>query len=343
MKGKKKIIWLAIGVLLIIIFANSNSKSKVILGEYKGIKAEKTKVTVTDKQINDQVNTNIMDNIKPSVIKDRAVIKGDIANIDFVGKVNGVAFEGGAAEKHDLTIGSGNFIPGFEDQIIGMKTGQTKDLKVTFPDPYQNNPELAGVEAVFTTKLNSISAKKKPDKITDDLIKKTFKEYSTLKEYRASVRKELETKAKEEIEKTVANEVWAEILANAKFETISGKKTKYYEKLFVENHTAYAELYNVSLQEFIEKYLGMNQTEFNQEKEKYAKETVKTFALSEAIAEKENITVSKEEFDNYMKDTSFNDERKKLFAENVQDELLYKKVLEFVVSKAEIIEVDKKD
>lgn len=343
MKGKKKIIWLAIGVLLIIIFANSNSKSKVILGEYKGIKAEKTKVTVTDKQINDQVNTNIMDNIKPSVIKDRAVIKGDIANIDFVGKVNGVAFEGGAAEKYDLTIGSGNFIPGFEDQIIGMKTGQTKDLKVTFPDPYQNNPELAGVEAVFTTKLNSISAKKKPDKITDDLIKKTFKEYSTLKEYRASVRKELETKAKEEIEKTVANEVWAEILANAKFETISGKKTKYYEKLFVENHTAYAELYNVSLQEFIEKYLGMNQTEFNQEKEKYAKETVKTFALSEAIAEKENITVSKEEFDNYMKDTSFNDERKKLFAENVQDELLYKKVLEFVVSKAEIIEVDKKD
>ena len=260
-----------------------------------------------------------------------------------MGKVNGVAFEGGAAEKYDLTIGSGNFIPGFEDQIIGMKTGQTKDLKVTFPDPYQNNPELAGVEAVFTTKLNSISAKKKPDKITDDLIKKTFKEYSTLKEYRASVRKELETKAKEEIEKTVANEVWAEILANAKFETISGKKTKYYEKLFVENHTAYAELYNVSLQEFIEKYLGMNQTEFNQEKEKYAKETVKTFALSEAIAEKENITVSKEEFDNYMKDTSFNDERKKLFAENVQDELLYKKVLEFVVSKAEIIEVDKKD
>ena len=185
MKNKSIIIVVGIIVLVIAIsILSSNTPTKIQLGQYKGIKIMDSKTTVSNKDVENALIDAVMSKQEEVKIKDRAVRKGDKANIDFAGKVDGVLFDGGSAKGYDLVIGSGSFIPGFEDQVVGMKTGQTKDIKVTFPDPYTANTDLSGKKAVFTVKVNSIHGKIVPDKITDAMIKKISDTHLTVKKMR---------------------------------------------------------------------------------------------------------------------------------------------------------------
>ena len=186
-------------------------KPEVTLGEYKGVEVEKSDVEVTDEDINKEVDKERENNSRTIDVDDRAVENGDIIKLDFDGSVDGVPFEGGKAENYTLTIGSGSFIPGFEDQLIGTKIGEEKDVTVTFPGDYHEK-SLAGKEAVFKCKVNAITVKELPD--ADDEFASEVSEFETLAEYKEDIKKkvtekkEKEARAKKEaqaVEKAVEN------------------------------------------------------------------------------------------------------------------------------------------
>ena len=166
-------------------------KPEVTLGEYKGVEIEKSDVEVTDEDINKEVDKERENNSRTIDVDDRAVESGDIIKLDFDGSVDGVPFAGGKAENYTLTIGSGSFIPGFEDQLIGTKIGEDKDVTVTFPEDYHEK-SLAGKEAVFKCKVNAITVKELPD--ADDEFASEVSEFETLAEYKEDIKKKLTEK-----------------------------------------------------------------------------------------------------------------------------------------------------
>lgn len=170
-------------------------KPDVKLGKYKGIKVEKVAVEVTDEQVDAEIKLAQDKNARiVEIEKDRKSKKGDIVNIDFVGSVDGVEFEGGKGEGYDLELGSNTFIPGFEDQVVGMKKGEKKDVKVTFPKEY-GAAELAGKEAIFAVTANEIKVKELP--ALDDEFAKDVSEFDTFEAYKADVKAGLLKQAEE--------------------------------------------------------------------------------------------------------------------------------------------------
>ena len=188
---------------------------EVTLGEYKGIEVAKAAAEVTDAQVEAELN-QIAENVASvENVEDRAAAMGDIANINFLGTVDGIAFEGGAAENFDLTLGSGQFIPGFEEQVVGMNIGEDKDVNVTFPEDY-NAKELAGKAAVFAVKLNKLSVKNVP--AIDDELAKDASEFETLEELKADIREKKLADAQKNIDRTFENAVVEAVAAAATVE-----------------------------------------------------------------------------------------------------------------------------
>ena len=187
---------------------------EVTLGEYKGIEVVKPVAEVTDEQVEAELK-QIAENVASVENVERAAEMGDIANINFLGTVDGIAFEGGAAENFDLTLGSGQFIPGFEEQVVGMNVGEDKDVNVTFPDDY-NAKELAGKAAVFAVKLNKLSVKNVP--AIDDELAKDASEFETLEELKADIREKKLADAQKNIDRTFENAVVEAVAAAATVE-----------------------------------------------------------------------------------------------------------------------------
>ena len=177
-------------------------KPEVELGEYKGLKQVKYVHQVTEEDINSRIDRDVEKATTLQDVTDRPVEKGDTVNLDYAGSVDGVAFEGGTAQGQTLEIGSGTFIPGFEDQMVGMAIGEEKDLNVTFPDPYQSE-ELAGKAAVFHVKVNSIQAKVKPE--LDDDFAADVSDYTTFAEYKEAIKKELTDNAEKNADVEMEN------------------------------------------------------------------------------------------------------------------------------------------
>ena len=170
-------------------------KPEVELGKYKGVEIEKINVEVTDEEVNAELDKEREKNSRMVTVDDRAVKSGDTVNLNYLGSVDGVPFEGGAADNYDLVIGSGSFIPGFEDQLIGAETGADVDVNVTFPEEYHSE-ELAGKAALFKCHVNSISVKELPE--ADDEFIQEISDFNTVDEYKADAKaKLLESKEKE--------------------------------------------------------------------------------------------------------------------------------------------------
>ena len=179
-------------------------KPEVKIGKYKGIKAEKAAVKVTADEVKEHIDRMLEQNARVSTVETaRKVKKNDITVIDFEGFVDGVAFEGGKGENYELTIGSGQFIPGFEDQIIGHKAGEEFDVNVKFPEEYAE--ELAGKDATFKIKLHEIKVKEVPA-LDDDFVK-DVSEFDTVDEFKKSIKKELEERKQQSIESAANNDV----------------------------------------------------------------------------------------------------------------------------------------
>ena len=188
---------------------------EVTLGEYKGIAVKKETTEVTDAQVDAKVEEERNKQATEVTVEDRAVIEGDTVNLDYSGSVDGVAFAGGTAEGQTLKIGSHTFIPGFEEQMVGMSIGEEKDLNVTFPEKYHSD-ELAGKAAVFHVKVNSITATELP--ALDDDFAKDISEFDTLDEYKADIRAKLEAQAAERDQNAFTNAVIEKVMENATVE-----------------------------------------------------------------------------------------------------------------------------
>ncbi len=188
-------------------------KPEVELGQYKGIEVEDANHTVSDEEVEEALKKALDDNARWIDVIDRGAENGDRATLDFDGSVDGREFPGGSAEKQSLDIGSGQFIPGFEEQLIGMKPEEEKDITVTFPEDYQAE-DLKGKEAVFHVKIHDIKKKELPER-NDDFAKDTS-EFSTLAEYQADLRKKLQKTADENARTTMENQLIQEIADHAK-------------------------------------------------------------------------------------------------------------------------------
>lgn len=227
------------GVMLLGLTGCGNNKAGsykkyVELGEYKGIEYTKTVAQVTEEDIQNRLDSFVAGLSETEEIDDRAIEDGDIVNIDFVGTMDGEEFEGGSSEGYQLTIGSGSFIDGFENGLVGHNKGEEVSLDLRFPDPYENDPEKAGKDVNFKVKINSISVQTTPE-LTDALVKENT-EFDTIAAYKESIREEMEQSNEDDAEQKAQSDIFNKVVANC---TISGYDEAEVKKLVDEEFESF--------------------------------------------------------------------------------------------------------
>ena len=267
-------------------------KPEVTLGAYKGIEVEKQEYNVTDEMVEAEIEREREKIASTVEITDRAVQDGDKVNLDYSGSVDGVKFEGGTAEKQELTIGSGMFIPGFEEQMVGMNVGEEKDITVTFPEQYHSE-ELAGKEAVFHVKVNAIEETVLPE--ADDEFAKDVSEFDTIEELRADKRKKLEEAAALRAKNQRENELIEKACANASVEIPEAMIERQMDHIL--NDIRYRlSMQGISLEDYC-KYTGTSIEDMRKEMRADAEKRVKSQLVLEAIGKAEAIEAGAEEIE----------------------------------------------
>ena len=316
------------------------TKPEVELGKYKGIEIPKIEYNVKDEDIEHELSHMQEHNSRLITVEDRELKDGDIATIDFEGFVDGVAFDGGKAEGHELEIGSGAFIPGFEDQLVGMKIDEEKEIKVTFPKEYFSK-DLAGKEAMFKVKLHEIKKKELPE--LDDEFAKDVSEFDTLAELKASIKekqqKNNEQRAKYETEEAAIKAV----CEKAKLDIPTGMIELEVENMLkdFEQRLSYQGL---NLDQYL-KMLGKTEDELKKEYESQAIEAIKSRLVLEAIINAEKIEASKEEIKAKIEEMAKNYGKKAEELEGnehlnkyIEDGIKSEKALDFIVKNAKCVE-----
>ena len=314
------------------------TKPEVKLGKYKGIELKKVEYNVTDEDIEHELGHMAEKNARLVSVEDRPVESGDTTIIDFEGFVDGVAFEGGKGENYELVIGSKTFIPGFEDQIIGMKMDEEKDIKVKFPEEYFSE-ELKGKDATFKVKLHEIKKKEMP--VIDDEFAKDTSEFDTLEELKASIKEKLvdENSRKEKYETEDA--AVKAVSDNAKVEIPSGMIETELENM-VKEMDARLQYQGMKFEQYL-KMIGKTMEDFKKENEEQAKTSVKTRLVLEAIMNAEKIEADEETINSKLKEMAElygkKEEELKL-NENLMnyiiDSIKNEKVIDFIVENAKI-------
>ena len=264
----------------------------VELGEYKGLAVEIAQQEVTDEAIDAEIEKDREKASRTIDIEDRPIQDGDIVNLDYSGTVDGVAFEGGTAEKQTLTIGSGRFIPGFEEQMIGMSIDEEKDLNVTFPDPYQSQ-ELAGKEAVFHVKVNGIQMVERPE--LDDDFAQDISDFDTFADYKADVVKKLTERVKKNNENMAKNALVDKAVENAKVDIPQAMIDRQSDYMIqeMEMQSAYQ---GFRLDDYL-KYMGMTREALKAQNEGEATRRVKNELVIDAIRKAEGIEPTEEDIE----------------------------------------------
>ena len=277
------------------------TKPEVELGKYKGIEIPKIEYTVSDEDINHELGHMQEHNSRLISVEDRPVEKGDIAVIDFEGFVDGVAFEGGKAENHELEIGSNTFIPGFEDQIIGMKIDEEKDINVKFPDEYFSK-DLAGKDATFKVKLHEIKKKELPE--LDDEFAKDVSEFDTLEELKKSIKDKIEKDNEQKQKYETEDAVIKAVCENIKVDIPSGMIESETEDMLknIETRLSYQGL---KLDQYLQ-IMGKTAEEVKKEYEPQAIEAVKSRLMLEAVVKAEKIEATEDEIVEKVKEMAKN-------------------------------------
>ncbi len=320
-------------------------KPEVTLGEYKGVTVEKAETTVSAKEVNEKLAAELEKNARVVEVE-REIKKDDIATIDFVGSVDGVEFEGGKGEDYPLTIGSGTFIPGFEDQLIGHKAGETVDVKVAFPENY-GAKDLAGKEALFVTTIKAVKEKQVP--AADDEFASEVSEFDTLDEYKKDLKKTL----KEEKEKaaTTTNErnVIAKVVENASVEIPAPMLEAQLDNMLYDYQTRLAQQ-GIPMDQYL-KITGQTVEQIKDQMKESAEKNLKTSLVIEAIMEKENITVADERVDEEFKKIAEQykmeyDDLKKTVSEEQKEsmkrEIAFQETIDMLVAEANLVKAEKK-
>lgn len=281
---------------------SANPEKYVELGQYKGLDIKKAVHEVTDEEIADEMKMLASSLTTYEDLSEGVVKLDDVANIDYCGKLNGVAFEGGTAQGYDLTIGSHQFINGFEDGLVGVNVGETVDLPLTFPEQY-GNAELAGQDVIFTVTVNSI---KRPDvpEITDELIAEVSEgQFDNVASYKEALTNQIIAEYDEQYQLQYYEDLWNAAVSNATIikdipdELISENSSR-----ILLNTQKYADSYQMQFNDFLEQYMGMSSDEFFAQASDYAQTASKENLVLWAIAKAEGISVSQEELDKACQD-----------------------------------------
>lgn len=313
-------------------------KPEVELGEYKGLKATKKSTKVTADEVKAELARMQEQNSTVSDVDDRAVKKNDIVVIDFEGFVDGKAFDGGKAEKYELTIGSNQFIPGFEDQIIGHKIGDKFDVNVKFPEDYQ--ADLASKDAVFKIKLHGIKVKEVP--ALDDEFAKDVSEFDTLDELKKDIKKQLEKRKNDDAENELHNTLLEEVAKGIKAEIPEAMIEKTIDD-DVNEYSYRLQSQGLKLETYL-KYTGMDMKGFREGFKERAETQVRLNLALEKIIEKEKIEVTEEDIEaEYKKyadayNMDIDTIKKAVSAESLNPELASRKAIDLIVDSAVVTE-----
>ena len=312
------------------------TKPEVELGKYKGIEIKKIEYTTSDKDIEHELGHMAERNARLVTVEDRAVENGDITTIDFEGSIDGVAFEGGKAENHELEIGSHTFINGFEDQIIGMKLEEEKDIKVKFPDDYFSK-DLAGKDAVFKVKLHEIKKKELPK--MDDEFAKDVSEFDTLDELKNSIKEKLDTQNVEKAKYETESEAIKAVCDNAKLDIPNGMVEVEIDNMMKDMETRLS-YQGLNMHQYLQM---MNKTEndIRDNFKEQARESIKTRLVLEAIVKAEKIEATPEEITEKIKEMASqygrkeeelqeNEQLKEYLSASIENE----KAIDFIVKNA---------
>lgn len=314
--------------------------------DYDQIPVEESAPSVSDTYLEYVIQYQLSSSAVNEEITDREdVQEGDIANIDYTGKKDGEAFDGGSAEGYDLTIGSGSFIDGFEDGIIGHKVGDEFDLDLTFPEDYSNE-DLAGQEVVFTVKVNSISQKVTPELTDDWVVSRNIDGVSTVEEYEDYVYNQLLSQAQSTYDSDVQDKAAQYVMENSTYpqdppqemiDRLAESMKTYY--------TNYATQYGMELDDFLTTFLGADEDNPEQIITDNATESAKELLVMKVIADREDLNPSRTEFNTQLSSyaaqagySSVDEFKKNEDAESVRESMMLQNVLEFLQKKAVVSE-----
>ncbi len=322
----------------LIFTATVQTKPEVKLGKYKGIEIKKIEYNVSDEDVNHELGHMQERNSRLVSIDERPVENGDTTVIDFEGSVDGVPFEGGKAEGHELEIGSNTFIPGFEEQIIGMKIDEEKNINVKFPDEYFSK-DLAGKDAVFKIKLHEIKKKELPE--LDDEFAKDVSEFDTLDELKKSIKEKIETENKNKEKYETEEEAIKTVCDNTELDIPSGMIEMEIDNM-VKDIEARLSYQGLKLEQYLQ-MIGKTEAEMRKEFEEQANKSVKSRLVLEAIVKAEDLKANDEEITEKLKEMAkqYNKDEKELL-ENEQlktyiaDSMKTEKAIEFIVKNAKI-------
>ena len=272
-------------------------KPEVTLGEYKGLKVDKVSVEVTDEEVDAEIEKERERNARTVEVTDRAVQDKDEVTLDFEGFVDGEAFEGGKGEDYPLTIGSGAFIPGFEDQLIGAEIGKEMEVKVTFPEEYQAK-ELAGKEAVFKCTVKAIKAKELPE-LDDEFASDVSEEGETMDEYKAEVRGKIKERKEREAKEKKENQTVEQTVANAEID-LPEPMVDLQARQMADDFARRIMQQGMSLEQYFQ-FTGLSEEKMMEELKPQAEKRIRTRLVLEAIVAAENIEVSDERLEEELK------------------------------------------
>ena len=268
-------------------------KPEVKLGEYKGLKVDKVSTRVMQKEVDEEIEKERERNARTVEVTDRAVQDKDIVTLDFEGFVDGVAFEGGKGENYPLTIGSGAFIPGFEEQLIGAEIDKETEVKVTFPEEYQAK-ELAGKEAVFKCTVHEIKAKELPE-LDDEFASEVSEEAETLEDYKAEVKAKIKERKENEPKQKKENQAVEQAVANAEID-LPAPMVDLQAKQMADDFARRIMQQGMSVEQYFQ-FTGLNEEKMMEELKPQAEKRIRTRLVLEAIVAAENIEVSDERLD----------------------------------------------
>lgn len=319
-------------------------KPEVKLGKYKGISIEKTEYKVEETDIDAEIKNMAERNSRMVTVSDRAAKKGDIAVIDFVGSVNGVEFEGGKASNHELELGSNTFIPGFEDQVIGMKTEEVKDVKVKFPEEYFSK-ELAGKDAVFKVTLHEIKEKELPK--IDDEFAKDVSEFDTLKELKADIKSKKEKQNEERSKAELEEKAVKAVAADSTIDIPSGMIELEIDNMEqdMDRRLSYQ---GINLEQYLQ-MLGKTKVDFRNESQEPAKQNIQIRLVLDAVFNDAKLEISDKEVDEKIKELATTYGRKEEDLRNneellghIKDSIKSEKAIAYIVDNAKVKVIEEK-
>lgn len=312
----------------------------VKLGQYKGIEVEGSKVEVSEDQVEAEINQQ-REKLARFNVSEKKAENGDFVTIDFVGSIDGVEFEGGTAEDYRLELGSGAFIPGFEEQIVGMNIGEKKVINVKFPEDYHAD-NLKGKDSQFAVTLNKVEVKELP--ALDDEFASNISKFETLAEYREDVRKHLLESAERRAEHENQVKILDKIVEGTEV-NIPDAMVNTQLEVTIQNLRTNLSYQGLSLEDYFE-YTNTTMDDLRKERFEQAKDEVKTFMVFDEIVKREKIEVTDEEFDNQLTEIakkykkSLEDYKKSVGEKGLnrlKDDILKKKFIDFIVSQNKIL------